>query len=117
MFIPRTAFKSLSMSRELLNKLFALAFAIVTVTATCSDYNTYKGPLTWQPCKQKGFHSLQCASFDVPINWNDCASDPITLTVARIPSNSSSKTGSLFIRFGGPGIVRDCPITLSAVLI
>jgi hypothetical protein len=75
---------------------------------TCTDYTTYKGPLDWQPCKQKGYEQVECAEFDVPINWNDCSSDSITLTAARVPTNSPNKTGSLFLRYGGPGIVS-CP--------
>lgn len=48
---------------------------------------------------------MECASFSVPIDWEQPYGNHFELGLVRMParSNSSSKIGSLFVNPGGPG--------------
>ena len=99
------------MVKQLLLSLSTLCLAAGSYAADiCSNYCNGTTKLNWKPCQVKEFPGIECAEFQVPIDWDDCASDPITLTVNRLPSTSSKKIGSFFMRLGGPGIVRKEPI-------
>ena len=100
------AFLPFKMVRQLLLSLYVLSLAAASYASDiCSNYCNGTATLDWKPCQVKGYPGIECAEYQVPIDWEDCASDPITLTVNRLPSTSSTKIGSLFMRLGGPGVV------------
>jgi hypothetical protein len=49
--------------------------------------------------------SLQCATFSVPINWDEPNGEHFNLGLVKLaaPSNSISRIGSLFVNPGDPG--------------
>jgi hypothetical protein len=49
--------------------------------------------------------SLQCATFSVPINWDEPNGEHFDLGLVKLaaPSNSTNRIGSLFVNPGGPG--------------
>ncbi|KAL0575361.1 hypothetical protein V5O48_006612 [Marasmius crinis-equi] len=59
--------------------------------------------LDWVPC----LNDLQCARFNVPLNYSDPSVGTATIAMARIPSNLSSDDpsyrGPLLFNPGGPG--------------
>ncbi|RAQ99416.1 tap domain-containing protein [Stemphylium lycopersici] len=70
--------------------------------------NSTLSSILWTACDSElGFPSiLECAKFSVPIDWDTPYGEHFDLGLVRlpaIPSNTSSKIGSLFINPGGPG--------------
>lgn len=57
------------------------------------------------PCPEEFPSSLECATYTVPINWDEPDGEKFDLGLVRLPANSNStkKIGSLFINPGGPG--------------
>ncbi|KAF2722275.1 hypothetical protein K431DRAFT_58599 [Polychaeton citri CBS 116435] len=80
---------------------------VVSKSTACLQASTFNTTLDWKPLSYAGqtFQNIESANITVPLDWDGCASSPLILIAARVPSNSTNKIGSLFIRFGGPGIV------------
>ena len=69
--------------------------------------NSTSPTLSWSSCPSalNAPSTLQCANFTVPVNWSDPYGSSFPLGIVKLPStNSSSKIGSLFLNFGGPGV-------------
>jgi pimeloyl-ACP methyl ester carboxylesterase len=65
--------------------------------------------ISWTRCPSElGLpSSLECAKFSVPIDWDAPYGEHFDLGLVKlpaIPSNTTSKVGSLFINPGGPGV-------------
>ncbi|KAI1620506.1 Alpha/Beta hydrolase protein [Exophiala viscosa] len=64
-------------------------------------------PIQWSTCNVteslRNNPSLQCGTMQVPMDWSDPRGQNITLDVARLRTNSTSRIGSLFFNPGGPG--------------
>lgn len=70
--------------------------------------NSTTHPLLFSVCPSElGFPSnLECATYSVPINWDEPDGEHFDLGLVRLPApaNSTTKVGSLFINPGGPGV-------------
>jgi pimeloyl-ACP methyl ester carboxylesterase len=57
--------------------------------------------INWQPCG-----TAQCASVTVPLDYDDASQGSITLALVRLlATDVSQRIGSVFLGFGGPGVV------------
>lgn len=72
-----------------------------TTTPSAADDDPLGGfqpdPLAWAECGD-----LDCATLQVPLDWEDVDGDTLELAVARRPASGES-TGSVLVNPGGPG--------------
>jgi pimeloyl-ACP methyl ester carboxylesterase len=60
------------------------------------------GKLDWGSCED--LRRLECATFEVPLDYDDPEGETIELALMRLPAaNPSRRIGSLFVNPGGPG--------------
>ncbi|KAL1600610.1 hypothetical protein SLS60_006996 [Paraconiothyrium brasiliense] len=61
--------------------------------------------INFGPCPEGAPSQLECATYSVPINWDDPEGEKFDLGLVRLRANANStkKIGSLFINPGGPG--------------
>jgi pimeloyl-ACP methyl ester carboxylesterase len=57
------------------------------------------GTLDWQQCGG----GAECATLDVPVDYDQPGGDTLTLSVARVPAGGDDRIGALFVNPGGPG--------------
>ena len=67
-----------------------------TTTSAAGDERT-PDPIEWDDCG-----AVECATLDVPLDYDDPDAEEIELYVARTPA-SGKRIGALFINPGGPG--------------
>lgn len=84
-------------------KLFSLvvssALALNTITTAASAAPS----LDWGDCRGgPGTVGLECASLQVPVDWDDPDGRQITLMIGRLPSTAAKPKGSVLVNFGGP---------------
>ncbi|WP_052436368.1 alpha/beta fold hydrolase [Georgenia sp. SUBG003] len=59
--------------------------------------------LTWRGCGD-GLEAFQCATAEVPTDYDDPAAGTTTIALTRLPATApDQRIGSLFLNFGGPG--------------
>ncbi|MFI1918612.1 alpha/beta hydrolase [Nocardia sp. NPDC020380] len=84
------------------------AVALAALCAACgSDTKDAKPavqPLSWTNCPAEMGTQVQCASVEVPLDWDKPDGDKITVGLNRLPaSDAAHRIGSLVIDPGGPG--------------
>ena len=67
-----------------------------TTTTAAGDERTPE-PIEWDDCG-----GVECATLDVPLDYDDPDAEEIELYVARTPA-SGERIGALFVNPGGPG--------------
>lgn len=94
-----------------------LAMALATTAAACADHadespvdgaqaqSSDDAPvgdgaadIAWADCGG----GLECAEFDVPVDYDDPDGDTLTLSISRAPA-TGDRIGALFVNPGGPG--------------
>jgi pimeloyl-ACP methyl ester carboxylesterase len=74
-----------------------------TTVAAVDDDDPLNGfvpePLQWDECGG----GLQCASLEVPLDWDDPTGDTIDLAVTRLPGSGDDPLGAVATNPGGPG--------------
>ncbi|ORY12039.1 Alpha/Beta hydrolase protein [Clohesyomyces aquaticus] len=69
--------------------------------------SSWNSRLVFSPCPGSIAYetNLQCATLHTPVDWDEPEGEQFGLGVVKLPapSNSTSKIGSLFLNFGGPG--------------
>lgn len=68
--------------------------------------NSTADSIEWKKCPTSLPSKLQCATFSVPIDWDEPYGDHFDLGLVKlpaVPSNSTPKVGYLFVNPGGPG--------------
>ncbi|ESK91968.1 alpha beta hydrolase fold family [Moniliophthora roreri MCA 2997] len=95
-----------------LTRIFGLAFTLVSLVLAQTaievpfDWDSVQpsDALNWVDC----FTELQCARFNVPLNYSDTSAGAATLAMIRIPSNLSTTDenyrGPILFNPGGPGV-------------
>src|SRR3954447_14933025 len=68
-----------------------------SVAPTTGGNDVYAQTLTWKPCD-----TLQCATIQVPLNWDNPSGETVDLKINKLPATGKA-TGSLLINPGGPG--------------
>ncbi len=61
----------------------------------------YQQKVDWRPCEDDS--SLQCASVEVPLSYDDPSGRRIDLALKKLPSTSGRPIGTLLTNPGGPG--------------
>lgn len=60
--------------------------------------------LDWQPCKDPDQQGFQCATAQVPLDYQNPSAESIQLAVIKYPATDQSRRiGTLFFNPGGPG--------------
>jgi pimeloyl-ACP methyl ester carboxylesterase len=63
-----------------------------------------KGSLAWKDCSQVPELVVECASQNVPLDYDRPGGKTIVIAVARVPARDQAhRIGSLFFNLGGPG--------------
>jgi pimeloyl-ACP methyl ester carboxylesterase len=62
------------------------------------DGSAGAGTLDWQECGD-----AECATLDVPVDYDRPDGDTLSLSVARVPASGDDRIGALFVNPGGPG--------------
>jgi pimeloyl-ACP methyl ester carboxylesterase len=83
----------------------ALTVAVVPAGALPGDESSSAVPaVDWAPCTTAGFAGFDCATYRVPLDYDDPESASVQLALVRRPADDpASKIGSLFLNPGGPG--------------
>ena len=66
-------------------------------TADSEFAEYFNQEVEWEDCG-----ALECASIDVPIDWEDEKSDSVQIALAKQPAADDSQ-GTIFVNPGGPG--------------
>ena len=66
-----------------------------------NDFSTT--PIAWAACPDAPLFGLECAVYDVPLDYRDPAGTTITLALRRMPASGDNRVGTLFFNPGGPG--------------
>ncbi|KAI4214634.1 MAG: hypothetical protein LQ351_002707 [Letrouitia transgressa] len=62
------------------------------------------GELNWKDCSSEAAPTLQCATLDVPVDWDNPSGSQLTLFINKLPAtNPSKRIGNLFFAPGGGG--------------
>lgn len=97
---------------------------LLTLTVPASAAQTpdplgrfYAQRLTWTKCLQK----LECATFQVPLDYREPAGRSITITAARAKATTGGARGNLVLNPGGPGgsgvtYIQDAGLIVSAAI-
>ncbi len=60
--------------------------------------------LAWAACAGAGLEAFECATAQVPSDYDDPTGDTTSIAMTRIPATDpAQRIGSLFLNFGGPG--------------
>lgn len=84
-----------------------LAAAIITTAGLAAQPTATAGvTLDWAPCTQAELKGLECASLEVPKDYNNPSAGTFDLALMRQRSDGkpSERIGSLVINLGGPGV-------------
>lgn len=111
----------MSLAKSLRLRLSSLPTIACLIASTCGHLtliqrNTSSFPppnsvapsILWSACPPdlSAPETLQCATYSVPIDWDEPYGEHFDLGLVKlpaIPSNTTSKVGSLFMNPGGPG--------------
>ncbi|KAF3042318.1 hypothetical protein E8E12_000768 [Didymella heteroderae] len=86
------------------------AHALPAPSSVQSDLTLHTpSSITWAACPSEvlGASLLQCASYSVPVDWNEPHGEHFDLGLVKLPGTPSNSTfqkvGTLFVNPGGPG--------------
>ena len=69
----------------------------------CSRPAGASSGIDWEPCGED-FPGLECATFDVPLDYDSPRGRTTEIALARVPaSDAAHRIGSVFVNPGGPG--------------
>lgn len=85
--------------------ILASGVIVAPVLAAPSTSSPSASAIAWAPCTDAALKGFECATYDVPRDWNDPSAGVFTLAVARHRSTGTAREriGSLFFNPGGPG--------------
>src|SRR4051794_9958429 len=91
-----------SLARKLAAALPCALLAVGASPAAARTPADVHVTLNWKPClKAPGF---DCATADVPRDYNQPGGPTFSLAVTRLPArDQANRVGSLFVNYGGPG--------------
>ncbi|MFI6680739.1 alpha/beta fold hydrolase [Kribbella sp. NPDC050470] len=77
---------------------------LLTIAALAMNAVTVPAPsLDWGECPGgPGEVGIECASVQVPVDWDDPGGRQLTLMVGRLRSTAAKPQGSVLVNFGGP---------------
>jgi pimeloyl-ACP methyl ester carboxylesterase len=59
--------------------------------------------ITWGDCASGNFSNVDCGTIEVPVDYSNPDGDTITLVMARLLANETTRQGSMLFNPGGPG--------------
>ena len=84
--------------------LFLATLVLATPTPEAAAVTT--DPVSWEACPSGYPDPLRCATITVPLDYSGQDSETLDLTMLKLPArNETSRQGSIFWQFGGPGAV------------
>ena len=81
----------------------ALAVPALPAAAETPAYQFREEPIRWSPCPDPAIDGLDCAVYDVPLDYRDAGGPTIRLALRRMPATGGAPQGVLFFNPGGPG--------------
>lgn len=61
-------------------------------------------PVSWAPCTETNLAGLDCASYEVPLNYARPGGDTVSVALARrLADDQANRLGTIFVNPGGPG--------------
>src|SRR6266566_1491998 len=82
----------------------ALTVAVVPAGASPADGTAAVPAVDWTPCGPGPYLGFDCATYSVPLDYDEPALASVKLALIRRPAGDpTSKIGSLFLNPGGPG--------------
>ena len=87
--------------KKLSSFLFVAAF--VAAFGPVSGASAQAAQISWTACPIEDYPTLQCGTFKVPYDYGKPNGKQFTLALQKLPA-SGTKTGTLFINPGGPGV-------------
>ncbi|KAB8270347.1 TAP-like protein-domain-containing protein [Aspergillus minisclerotigenes] len=88
------------------NVLCALLIGVAQGTPLIRSptHHTRNQQIQWSPCEANGTLATECATFPVPLDYtNEASNATLNLELIRIRAPNSPSKGSVFFNFGGPG--------------
>ena len=75
------------------------------LNASAIPSNCTASSIEFQACPEEFPSALECATYAVPIDWDNVQGEQFNLSLVRWPAsaNSTKKIGTLFLNPGGPG--------------
>ena len=81
---------------------FVLAVSVLLAAAAAAPAAATPA-IDWQPCGDD-FPGLECATFDVPLDYDSLGGRTTGIALARVPAaDTAHRIGSVFVNPGGPG--------------
>ncbi|QCR19939.1 alpha/beta fold hydrolase [Agrococcus sp. SGAir0287] len=72
--------------------------------ATATQVQAPVPELAWAACEGVGLEAFECASAEVPTDYDEPTGATTTIALTRLPATDpAQRIGSLFLNFGGPG--------------
>jgi len=101
-------------SRPRFVRLIAVPIAVIALAlAGCtaeegtddSEWTFSDAPVSWAACAGDDavIDGLECATYEVPLDYADAGGETISLALRRMPAASGESQGTLFFNPGGPG--------------
>ena len=81
---------------------FVLAVSVLLVAAAAAPAAATPA-IDWEPCGED-FPGIECATFDVPLDYDSPRGRTTEIALARVPAaDTAHRIGSVFVNPGGPG--------------
>ena len=94
-------------TRLLVSGVAAVALLVGLLPAVAGSANAAAanepGTLVWTDCPKEQAPTQQCATLDVPLDYDRPSRGTVTLAIVRVPATGPDPVGSLFFNPGGPG--------------
>ncbi|MEV4642069.1 alpha/beta hydrolase [Actinoplanes sp. NPDC049548] len=88
----------------LISRALVLAVAAVAAVAVPASASPGPPPIDWQPCAATDPSGAQCASLELPVDWDRPDGERFHLSIARrTATDPAARVGTLVFGPGGPG--------------
>lgn len=71
--------------------------------AQATAYHFKDDPIAWSACPDPAIDGLECAVYQVPLDYRQADGPTVDLALRRMPARSGAAMGILFFNPGGPG--------------
>jgi pimeloyl-ACP methyl ester carboxylesterase len=78
--------------------------AVSAATASASTVPGPAGDISWSSCETEGADAFDCATVEVPSDYDEPQGETTSIAVTRLPAlDQENRIGSVLVNFGGPG--------------
>ncbi len=84
----------------------ASALALITSAVLAQDCPSgfHRGTIEWYDCPVDAIKTLQCATLDVPLDYQQPAGKVLELRLVRLPASVNPRNKTVIYNPGGPGV-------------